>query len=79
MGQKFKFLFNKSCNEIAAEQIRITNELNQIKSTISPNEIETQAIVVRREIERGLKEVRSNFKKNPNCLLQMNKKRYKYK
>ena len=49
-------------NKIEAEQIRITDELNQIKSTISSNEIETQIIALRREIERGLKDELSKFK-----------------
>ena len=49
-------------NKIEAEQIRITDELNKIKSTISSNEIETQIIVMRREIERGLKDELSTFK-----------------
>ena len=48
-------------NKIEAEQIRITDELNQIKSTICSSEIETQIIVMRREIERGLKDERSKF------------------
>ena len=37
-------------NNLEADQIRITDELNLIKSTINYNEIETQ-IVMRREIE----------------------------
>ena len=49
-------------NKIEAEQIRITDELNQIKSTISSNEIEIQIIALRREIERGLKDELSKFK-----------------
>ena len=49
-------------NKIEAEEIRITDELNQIHSKISPNEIETQIIVMRREIERGLKDEESKFK-----------------
>ena len=48
-------------NKIEAEKIRITDELNQIKSTICSNEIETQIIVMRREIERGLKDELSIF------------------
>ena len=48
-------------NKIEAEKIRITDELNQIKSTICSNEIETQIIVMRREIERGLKDELSKF------------------
>ena len=49
-------------NKIEAEEIRITDELNQINSKISPNEIETQIIVMRREIERDLKDEVSKFK-----------------
>ena len=49
-------------NKIEAEEIRITGEVNQIKSTISPSEIETQIIVLRREIERDLKDELSKFK-----------------
>ena len=49
-------------NKTEAGQIRMTDELNQIKSTISSNEIETQIIVMRREIERGLKDELSTFK-----------------
>ena len=37
-------------NKLEADQIRITDELNLIKSTITYNEIETQ-IVMRRETE----------------------------
>ena len=37
------------------EQIRITEEFNQIKSTISSNKIKTQIIVMKRVIEKGLK------------------------
>ena len=47
---------------IESEQARITNELKQSKSTISPSEIETQIIVMRREIERGLKNKLKKFK-----------------
>ena len=36
--------------------------MNQIKSALSSNEIETQIIVMRREIERGLKDELSKFK-----------------
>ena len=49
-------------NKIEAEQIRIRDELNQIKSTINPSEIETQIIFMRREIERGLKDKLNIFK-----------------
>ena len=49
-------------NKIEAEQIRITEHLNQIKSTIRPNETETQIAVMKREIERGLKDELSKFK-----------------
>ena len=49
-------------NKTEAEQIRITDELNQVKATISSYEIETQIIVMRREIERGLKDELSTFK-----------------
>ena len=49
-------------NKIEAEQIRITDKLNQIKATISSYEIETRIIVMRREIERGLKDELSTFK-----------------
>ena len=49
-------------NKIEAEQIRITEHLNQIKSTTSPNETETQIAVMKREIERGLKDKLSKFK-----------------
>ena len=38
-------------NKIEAEQIRITDELSQIKSTIIFNKIETQKIVIKIEIE----------------------------
>ena len=37
------------------EQIRITEEFNQIKSALSSNKIETQIIVMKRVIEKGLK------------------------
>ena len=53
---------NEFNNKIEAEQIRITDELNQIKSAVSSNEIETQIIVMRREIERGLKDEVSKFR-----------------
>ena len=36
--------------------------MNQIKATISSYEIETRIIVMRREIERGLKDELSTFK-----------------
>ena len=36
--------------------------MNQIKATISSCEIETRIIVMRREIERGLKDELSTFK-----------------
>ena len=49
-------------NKIKAKQVRTTDELNQIKSAISPSEIETQIIVMRREIERGLKDEINTFK-----------------
>ena len=39
---KEQYAFN---TKIQAEQIRITDELNQIKSTISSNEIGTQIIM----------------------------------
>ena len=66
-------------NKIEAKQIRITDELNQIKSTISPSEIETQ-IIMRRQIERGLKGELCKFKdKFELCLLKMNKKCYKHR
>ena len=48
-------------NKIKAKQVRTTDELNQIKSAISPSEIETQIIVMRREIERGLKDEINTF------------------
>ena len=51
--------FNK---KIEAEQIPITDELNQIKSKISSNEIETKIIVMRKKIERGLKDELNTFK-----------------
>ena len=60
-------------NKTEAKQIRITDELNQIKSAISPNEIETQFIFMRREIEKGLKDQLSTFKE------KVNKKRYKHR
>ena len=59
LQSKQKHEFN---NNIEAEEIRITGEVNQIKSTISPSEIETQIIVLRREIERDLKDDLSKFK-----------------
>ena len=49
-------------NKTEAEQIRITDELNHVKATISSNKIETQIIAMRREIQRGLKDKLSTFK-----------------
>ena len=49
-------------NKIEAEQIRITDELNQIKSSISSSETETEIIVMKRKIKRGLKDELSTFK-----------------
>ena len=46
---------NKFNSKDEAEPVQITENLDQFKPTISSNEIETQIIVRKREIEKGLK------------------------
>lgn len=59
------------------EQIRITEEFNQIKSTISSNKIKTQIIVMKRVIEKGLKNQLSTFKEKVKLSFKNDQNLYK--